>query len=81
MPTPRKDRKDPYAAFNFHVTITPKESIGDIEGGFSDVTGLSSEVTYADYREGTDARNHVRKVPTIYKVSDITRQPPASALQ
>lgn len=64
-------RDDPYAAFNFKVTITPRS--GDtIRGSFSDVSGLNSEVTYAEYREGTDARNHVRKIPTLYKVGDIT---------
>jgi phage tail-like protein len=63
-------RDDPYAAFNYRVTVTAKSGI-DIRGAFSDVTGLSTEVTYADYREGTDP-NHVRKVPTLYKVGDIT---------
>ena len=65
------DRNDPYAAFNFRVTITPRAG-NEVRGAFSDVSGLSTEVTYADYREGTDARNHARKVPTVYKVGDIT---------
>lgn len=64
-------REDPYAAFNYRVTITPRSGT-EIRGGFSDVSGLSTEVTYAEYREGTDPANHVRKVPTIYKVGDIT---------
>lgn len=64
-------RDDPYASFNFQVTITPRSG-ATIRGAFSDVSGLTSEVTYAEYREGTDARNHVRKVPTLYKVGDIT---------
>ena len=64
-------RDDPYAAFNYKVTISTKAG-NEIRGGFSDVTGLSSEITYAEYREGTDPANHVRKVPTLYKVGDIT---------
>lgn len=65
------DRQDPYGAFNFKVTITPKE--GDpIEGGFSDASGLSTEVSYADYRDGTDPLNAPRKIPTTYKVGDVT---------
>lgn len=64
-------RDDPYSAFNFKVTITPRAG-NEIRGAFSDVSGLSSEITYAEYREGTDGRNHVRKIPTIYKVGDIT---------
>ena len=64
-------RDDPYGAFNYKVTITPKSG-DEIRGAFSDVTGLSTEVTYAEYREGTDAGNHTRRVPTTYKVGDIT---------
>lgn len=64
-------RDDPYGAFNYRVTITTKAGL-EIRGAFSDVTGLSTEVTYADYREGTDARNHPRKIPTTYKVGDVT---------
>ena len=63
-------RDDPYAAFNYKVTATVKAGL-EVRGSFSDVTGLSTEVTYAEYREGTEP-NHVRKVPTIYKVGDIT---------
>ena len=29
-------------------------------------------MTYAEYREGTDAGNHSRRIPTVYKVGDIT---------
>ena len=27
---------------------------GEFRGGFSDVSGLNTEITHADYREGTD---------------------------
>lgn len=64
-------RQDPYGAFNFKVTITPTEG-EPIVGGFSDVSGLSTEVSYADYREGTDPLNAPRKIPTTYKVGDVT---------
>jgi phage tail-like protein len=40
-------RKDPYLGFNFLVEIE-----GLLVGGFSDVTGLQSEVELFDYREG-----------------------------
>ena len=64
-------RDDPYGAFNYKVTITPTS--GDsIRAGFSDVTGLNSEIAHADYREGTDHANHPRKVLTTYKVGDVT---------
>jgi phage tail-like protein len=64
-------RDDPYGAFNFKVTITPGSG-GEIKAGFSDVSGLSTEVTYADYRVGTDPANRPRKVPLMYKAGDIT---------
>ncbi|WP_270938501.1 phage tail protein [Falsiroseomonas oryzae] len=64
-------RDDPYGAFNFKVTITPGSG-GEIKAGFSDVSGLSTEVTYADYRNGTDPANRPRKVPLMYKAGDVT---------
>jgi len=64
-------RDDPYGAFNFRVTINP-QSGGEIMAGFSDVSGLSTEVTYADYRNGTDAANRPRKVALMYKAGDVT---------
>lgn len=64
-------RDDPYGAFNFKVTITPASGT-EIRAGFSDVSGLSTEVTYADYRDGTDAFNRPRKVGLMYKAGDVT---------
>jgi phage tail-like protein len=64
-------REDPYGPFNFRVTISP-QSGGEFRGGFSDCSGLSSEITYADYREGTDPANRPRKIPLMYKAGDIT---------
>ncbi len=64
-------RDDPYGQFNYKITITPKNG-KTIYGGFSDVSGLNTEITYAEYREGTDPQNRPRKIPTIYKVGDIT---------
>ena len=68
MPTPRED---PYGAFNYRVTIQPKSG-DEIHGGFSEVSGLNTEVTYADYREGVDPRNRPRKVPLTYKAGEVT---------
>ncbi len=61
------DRQVPYGAFNFRVEIDGQEI-----GGFSDVSGLSHEITIAEYRNGNEATNHVRKVPGIHKVGDVT---------
>lgn len=62
------DRQSPYSAFNFLVEFNGV----DIGAGFSDVSGLSTDVTMAEYREGTDKENHVRKIPGMHKVGDIT---------
>ena len=61
-------RESPYSAFNFEVDF----GSGDTAAGFSEVTGLGAEITVAEYRDGTDQENLVRKVPNISKVSDVT---------
>ncbi|WP_418320170.1 phage tail protein [Piscinibacter sakaiensis] len=61
-------RQVPYGAFNFIVNFAGGESFG----GFSDVSGIGSEITVAEYRYGNDKENHVRKVPGVHKVGDIT---------
>jgi phage tail-like protein len=61
-------RTHPYGAFNFLVNIDGGETFG----GFSDVSGLGTDITIAEYRNGNEKENHVRKVPGIHKVGDIT---------
>lgn len=61
-------RQSPYNAFNFLVEFNGQ----DISAGFSEVTGLGAEITMAEYRNGNDRENHVRKIPNINKVSDVT---------
>ena len=61
-------RQVPYGAFNFLVNFAGSEAFG----GFSDVSGLGSEITVAEYRYGNDRENHVRKVPGVHKVADVT---------
>jgi phage tail-like protein len=62
------NRTTPYGAFNFIVNFDG----GEIFGGFSDVSGIGTEVTIAEYRFGNDKENHVRKVAGVHKVSDVT---------
>jgi phage tail-like protein len=62
------DRDIPYGAFNFLVTIGGSEP----KGGFSDVSGLSTELAVAEYRSGTAPENHVTKVQLLHKVGDVT---------
>lgn len=62
------ERTHPYGAFNFLVNFDGAEMLG----GFADVSGLGTEITIAEYRNGNERENHVRKVPGIHKVSDVT---------
>ena|SRR5688572_3905626 len=67
------DRTTPYGAFNFQVDLQGVTAgPGAPLGGFSDVSGLSSELTMAEYRNGNEKENHVRKVPGVHKVGDVT---------
>ncbi len=61
-------RTTPYAAFNFIVNVGNVEAFG----GFSDVSGLQTELTVSEYRAGNDKRNHVRKIPGVFKSGDVT---------
>lgn len=66
------DRVTPYGAFNFLVNVNGPVGPDEPLGGFSDVSGLSTDVTIAEYRNGNERENHVRKVPGLHKVSDVT---------
>ena len=60
-------RVAPYGAFNFIVKVD-----GNDFGGFSDVSGLSTELKVSEYREGNSKENHVIKVPGTHTVGDVT---------
>ena len=62
------NRNTPYGAFNFVVEFDG----GEVFGGFSDVSGIGTEITIAEYRNGNEKENHVRKVAGVHKVSDVT---------
>ena len=65
-------RNNPYGAFNFLVKLGDAGGEDQIAGGFSDVSGLGNEIKYSEYRNGNDAENHVRKVPNINSIDDVT---------
>jgi phage tail-like protein len=66
------DRTHPYGAFNFLVNLNGPRGPEYPLGGLSDVSGLGTEMTVAEYRNGNDPENHVRKVPGVHKVADVT---------
>lgn len=58
-------RVDPYKNYNFRVEIE-----GINVAGFSEVTGIASEVDVIEYREGGD--DITRKLPGLKKFSNVT---------
>ena len=62
------NRNTPYGAFNYLVNFDGDELLG----GFSDVSGIGTEITVAEYRNGNDKENHVRKLGGVHKVGDVT---------
>src|ERR1044072_4775485 len=65
-------RDNPYGGFNFRVTAHRFCDAGAVRAGFQEVSGLGMESTVAEYRNGNDAENHVSKINTDYKVTDVT---------
>ncbi len=71
MATPRKDR--PYMQFNFLVNLgTGADPDKDPDAGFQEVSNIGMEVTVAEYRNGNDKVNNVRKVTGLNKTTDVT---------
>ena len=68
MPT----RDTPYGAYNFLVELPGNDPATSALGGFSDVSGLGTELTLMEYRQGNDKENHVRKIPALHKATDVT---------
>ena len=62
------NRTTPYGAFNYLVNFDGDELLG----GFAEVSGLGTEITVAEYRNGNDKENHVRKLGGVHKVGDVT---------
>jgi phage tail-like protein len=62
-----RPNKNPYSAFNFTVEIDGTEV-----AAFQEVSGLDSENTPIEYREGADATNSSRKLPGYEKYGPCT---------
>lgn len=71
MATSRTDR--PYMQFNFLVNLgTGADPEKDADAGFQDVSNIGMEVAVAEYRNGNDKVNNVRKVTGLNKTTDVT---------
>ncbi len=65
-------RTAPYPAYNFLVDVNGPRTPTKPLGGFSDVSGLETDVHISEYRDGNEPEAHVRKIPGSHKVGDIT---------
>lgn len=61
------ERSYPYSQFNFSIDLGT-----GIRAGFQEVSGIGMEVAVAEYRNGDDKTNNVRKVTGLNKASDVT---------
>jgi len=62
----------PYGAFNYVVELNDGSDSASPVGGFTDVSGLGTEITLMEYRQGNDKENRVRKIPGLHKSADLT---------
>lgn len=66
------ERDTPYGAYNYLVELSDGSDAASAFGGFSDVSGIGTETTLMEYRQGNDKVNRVRKIPGLHKASDVT---------
>jgi phage tail-like protein len=64
-------RDRPYVQFNFLVNLGDGNTIGT-GAGFQEVSGIGMEVTVAEYRNGNESENSVRKITGLNKSTDVT---------
>ncbi len=64
-------RERPYVQFNFLVDLGTGNTEG-AEAGFQEVSGLGMEVNVAEYRNGNEQVNNVRKITGLSKATDVT---------
>jgi phage tail-like protein len=64
-------RDRPYVQFNFLVNLGDGNTDG-WEAGFQECSGIGMEVTVAEYRNGNEKENSVRKITGLNKSTDVT---------
>jgi phage tail-like protein len=64
-------RENPYGRFNFLVDLGAGDTEA-IEAGFQECSPIGMEVAVAEYRNGNDRANQVRKITGLTKVPDVT---------
>lgn len=64
-------RTAPYPSYNY-IVDWGQPGPDKLLGGFSDVSGLNTEIHISEYRDGNETESHVRKIPGSHKVGDVT---------
>src|SRR6185295_15595984 len=64
-------RERPYVQFNFLVDLGTGNTDG-ADAGFQELSGIGMEVTVAEYRNGNEKENSVRKITGLNKSTDVT---------
>jgi phage tail-like protein len=64
-------RDNPYGEFNFLVDLGTGDTEGP-EAGFQECSAIALEVSVAEYRNGNDKTNAVRKITGLNRVADVT---------
>ena len=59
-------RNDPMGQFNFLIEID-----GVVKGGFSEVSGLTTDTNIVEYREGQEQQETPRKLPGLMKYNNV----------
>jgi phage tail-like protein len=64
-------RDRPYVQFNFLVDLGTGTTDSP-DAGFQEISGIGMEVTVAEYRNGNERENSVRKITGLNKATDVT---------
>ena len=64
-------RERPYVQFNFLVDLGDGTTDGP-QAGFQECSNIGMEVTVAEYRNGNEKENSVRKITGLNKATDVT---------
>jgi phage tail-like protein len=64
-------RDRPYVQFNFLVDLGTGNTEGP-DAGFQECSNIGMEVTVAEYRNGNEKENSVRKITGLNKATDVT---------
>ena len=65
------ERKVPYPAYNYLVDLKGRPMDQPL-GGFSEMSGMKTELHISEYRDGNDPANYVHKYSGMHTTADIT---------